>query len=217
MFGFSKRTSTKPTSTRKATFKPGFEALEKREVMSTASPAIHAVADNFGSSAVFYINELNHALYEHDATHGTRRLAAPNAIVAFSAGLDTDGHADLFATRKNGSFWEYSDLRHGWHELLGAHSVKSFAAVQGDRCYVEFQNGTLHEFNGALPSHRWTTVPGSGKISALDAVTDSSGNDAVYVLNTNKTFGEFYHCVAANQLLGNSALRISASSRCRTS
>jgi hypothetical protein len=199
MLGLSKLFSNNKSPTRKAGFKPArykprFEALESREVMSTASPAIHAVADNFNASVVFYINQQDHSFYEHDVSHGTRMLSGPNTVQSFSAGLDTDGHADVFVKAGDGSFWEYSDFRGGWQKLLGPNVVSSFAAVKGDRCYVLFNDQSLHEFNGAaFFLFRWSTVSGAHSVQTLDAVTDSHGYDAVYVLKTNKTFGEFYH------------------------
>jgi hypothetical protein len=196
MFGFAtKKSSAKKTPARRATFRPGLEALEQRDVMSASSSAIHAVADNFGNSAVFYINQQGHAFYEHDATHGTRMLSGAYTVKSFSAGLDTDGHADVFVIAGDNSFWEFSDLRGGWHELLGPNVVKSFAAVKGDRLYAQFQDNSLHEFDGSRIFWNWWQVPGSGTIQSLDAVTDSTNHDAVFVLNTNDTFGEFYRGV----------------------
>jgi hypothetical protein len=37
----------------------------------------------------------------------------------------------------------------------------------------------------------WSAVPTSGKVTAIDAVTDKFGHDTVYVLNGDDTFGEF--------------------------
>jgi hypothetical protein len=193
MFGLTRFLSRKPNAPRKASYKPRFDALESREVMSTASPAIHAVADNFSASAVFYINQTDHAFYEHDVNHGTRMLSGPNTVQSFSAGLDTDGHADVFVKAGDGSFWEFSDGRGGWHKLLGPNLVDSFAAVKGDRCYVLFKDQSLHEFNGGRFLFQWSTVSGAHTVTTLDAVTDNKGYDAVFVLKTNKTFGEFYH------------------------
>jgi hypothetical protein len=195
MFGLNRYLSRKYDPVRKQSFKPRFEALEQREVMSASSPGIHAVAENFGTSAVFYINEQNHAFYEHDALHGTRMLSGPNTVQAFSAGLDTNGRADVFVKAGDGSFWEFSDFRGGWHELLGPGVVQSFAAVKGDRVYVQFQDNSVREFNGANFLFQWSWVSAVGTVQSLDAVTDTHGFDAVYVLKTNDTFGELYHGV----------------------
>ncbi len=188
------------------------ETLESRLVPSVSSPAIHAVTDNVGQSAVFFINSQNHAFFERDAAHGLRELSGPNTVQSFSAGVDATGHADVFVKDGVGAFWQHTDAG-GWQKLLGPGTVQSFAAVQGDRLYAQFSDNSLHEFDGTrlffngikltggaarplvhfpiLFSH-WTTVPGSGAITALDAVTDTSGRDAVFVKNVDKTFGEFY-------------------------
>jgi hypothetical protein len=165
MFRLSQLLSPPRKPSRKSSFKPQFESLEKRDALSASSAAIHAVADAHGNSAVFYINEQNHAFYEHDPYNGTRMLSGPNTVQSFSAGLDTNGYADVFVKAGDGSFWEFSDQRGGWLKLLNP---------------------------GALPFWNWWQVPGSGSVSALDAVTDTSNRDAVFVKNTNGTFGEFY-------------------------
>ena len=195
MFGKSKLVrlalfASKPVPIRKRSFKPGFEALEKREVRSVSTPFIHAVAETGGTSAVFYINEQNHAFYEHDAFYGTRELAGPNTVQSFSAGVDLNGRADVFVKDGDGSFWEYSDFRGGWQELLGPNVVQTFAAVKFERVYVQYMDDSLHEFDGAI--NQWTQIAGKGTILAIDAVTDAQNNDAVFVLKHDDTFGEFY-------------------------
>jgi hypothetical protein len=169
-----------------------FESMEDRMMPSASSAAIHAVADNFGNSAVFYLNEQNHAFYEHDATHGTRMLSGPYTVQSFSAGVDLNGHADVFAKAGNGSFWEFTDSS-GWQQLLGSGVAKSFAAVKGDRCYVQFPDNSVREFNGGNWLFKWSWLSGAGTIGALDAVTDNSNRDAVFVKRTDGTFGEVYN------------------------
>jgi hypothetical protein len=208
------RFETSSTRSRTSRALPRLETHEDRLVLSVSSPAIHAVTDNFGQSAVFFINQQDHAFYEHDASHGTRQLSGPNSVQSFSAGVDAQGHADVFVKDGTGAFWQHTDAG-GWQKLLGPGTVVSFAAVKGDRLYAQFSDNSLHEFDGtrlffngiklagARPGIRtpiplpwfshWTTVPGSGAITALDAVTDTSGQDAVFVKNADKTFGEFYH------------------------
>jgi hypothetical protein len=200
MFGLTRHLSRKHTPVaRKRTFKPHFEGLEERAVMSASSPAIHAVAEAPGTSAVFYINEQNHAFYEHDALHGTRMLSGPNTVQQFSAGLDVNGRADVFVKAGDNSFWEFSDMRGGWHQILGPNYALSFAAVKGDRVYMQNWDNSTWEFNGA--NSAWSMVSGAGTTQSLDAVTDNFGSDAVFVLKTDKTFGEFYHG-AYTQLAG---------------
>src|SRR5262245_23754655 len=99
---------------RPKSFKPTFENLEERQVLSTSSASIHAVKDLFGHSEVFFINKVNHAFYMHDST-GNHLLSGANTVKQFSAGLDSTGHADAFITAGDNSIWEWNSS--GWHKL----------------------------------------------------------------------------------------------------
>jgi hypothetical protein len=180
--------SKKPVSRRRS-FKPQIETLEARATPSVSSTAVHAVKDIHGNSAVFFLNTQNGAFYETDAYHGTRMLSNSGTIKSFSAGLDANGLADVFALAGDDSFWEYSNS-HGWQRLLQPNTVESFAAVQGGRCYVLDPNdNSLWEFNGAPGA--WTQL--GSAVQSLDAVTDRAGNDAVFVKRLDGAFGEYYH------------------------
>jgi hypothetical protein len=134
----------------------------------------------------------------------------PNSVASFSLGLDANGRGDLFVKATDGSFWDLSE--HGWVKLQtpGNIQVESFAAVDGGRVYAIFQDGSLNVFTptgvsnsapapyivlpppGTQPFGTWEHVYGAGSVTALDAVTDKYGYDAVFVENADKSFGEFY-------------------------
>jgi hypothetical protein len=193
--------SGKKSPRKKPTYQPKLDALEARYALSVSSAAIHAVGDAFGDSSVFYLDKYyDNALFEVDHNKNTiygltstdpTTQGPHTAVQAFSAGLDGTGHADVFVKAADSSFWEFSHAL-GWRQILPAgtlNTVQSFAAVKGGRLYAQFTDNTLKEFDGA----NWLTVPGSGTIQALDAVTDNYSCDAVFVKNTDGTFGEFYH------------------------
>ena len=191
---FRTRRST-ASSTRK-TQRPtrlGLEALEERKVLSTASANIHAVTDAYGHSAVFYIDPNNHAFYEVDAYHGKRMLSGAFTVQTFSAGLDANGYADAFVKAGDNSLWEWRESG-GWRKVLGANLFGDFAAVKGERAYIEMSNGALDVFRG---SHPWWLpsfwqLSGPGSVQTLDAVTDSLGYDAVFAIRGDHSFQELY-------------------------
>jgi hypothetical protein len=196
MFGLSrKRFSGQKTSGSKSTFRPQLEALETREVLSTSSAALHAVSSphptdvnqRFGGEADFYI-DLNTHLLKVNSVVLNGKANTPSAVQSLSAGHGSDGNADVFVKAGDGSFWEAAGPALTWSKLLGPGQVKSFAAVDGGRVYAIFGDNTLHEYIGA----NWFQVPNSGQVKALDAVTDKSGYDAVFVLNADNSFGEIY-------------------------
>jgi hypothetical protein len=206
MFGFtSTRSARTRKPARKATFRPRIETLEAREVLSASSLAIHAVADNFnsGNSAVFFMGQRDHVLYEHDSTHGTRALTGPHAaanfapkgVQSFSAGQDVNGVANVFAKATNGAFLEFWEG--SWHNLHAPQSVESFAAVNGDRAYAILHDRSLWEVDLTRPFNPWHKISG-GPVQSLDAVTDRNNLDSVFVLNGNGTFGQFHQTSPAS-------------------
>jgi hypothetical protein len=189
MFGLnSKRFSGHKMRSHKSTFRPQIEALETREVLSTSSSALHAVSPS--PSAPFEQNDfyidLNTHLLNLNSVVLNGKPNTPSAVQSLSAGHGPDGGADVFVTAGDGSFWKWWDGR--WSKLLGPGQVKSFAAVDGGSVYAIFADNTLHECIGSS----WLRVLNSGTVQALDAVTDKFGHDAIYVLNTDNTFGVIY-------------------------
>jgi hypothetical protein len=70
--------------------------------------------------------------------------------------------------------------------------VESFAAVDGGRVYAILQNTltkkvAVEEYNGST----WSTLPGTGTVKAIDAVTDTSGRDSVYELHSDGSFWDY--------------------------
>jgi len=188
MFGLmTKMFSTNRKPARKATFRPQIEGLEKRDALSASSASLHAVIDVQGHSNVFYLNERNHRLFEGtvelNGAHDT-----PKGVQTLSAGQDAIGDADVFVTDKNGAFWQWNEGDWTKISLPRGDKVQSFAAVDGGRVYAIFQDNTLHEFDG----FNWLTVPGSGKVTALDAVTDAFHRDTIFTSNADGSFGEFF-------------------------
>ncbi|HLW68412.1 MAG TPA: hypothetical protein VKS79_24050 [Gemmataceae bacterium] len=135
----------------------------------------------------------------------------PNGVQSFSEGLDSNGRADIFVKALDGSFWYFG--AQGWVkiQLPGTSQVESFAAVNDGRVYAIFQDGSLNVFTPQgttaiaapnvltatppviAPFGFWEHVYGAGSVTALDAVTDKYGHDAVFVENADKSFGEFYN------------------------
>src|SRR4029077_1401107 len=101
LFAGAKKSSPKPTS------RLGVEALEVREVLSTSSGAMHAVAPPAGhltQEITFYIDANDHLLRENStALNGGKNT--PSNVKLLSAGHDARGGAEVFVTAGDGSFW----------------------------------------------------------------------------------------------------------------
>jgi hypothetical protein len=197
---FGQRNVRRPAA-RSRSYRPSFEGLEERRVLSTSSTAIHAVTDNFGHSEVFYIGKQNHAFYEHDA-NGNHWLSGPYTVQSFSAGLDSSGHADAFVTAGDNSIWEWNSS--GWHKLYEPERMVQFAAVKGDRAYAKGVDGALYEYSPPytiylppfhIPIHLggWQRLDGPGAVQSIDAVTDTAGRDAVFAVRGDSTFQERFN------------------------
>ena len=181
---------------RPRSFRPSFDNLEERQVLSTSSPAIHAVTDNFGHSEVFFINKQDHAFYEHDAS-GNHMLSGPNTVKSFTAGLDRTGHADAFVFAGDNSVWEWNSS--GWHKLYEPERMTELAAVKGDRVYAVGIDRALYEysppftinlFGHVIHLGGWQRLDGANAVQSIDAVTDSQGRDAVFAIRGDNTFQE---------------------------
>jgi hypothetical protein len=153
--------------------------------VSSPQPVDVSVRD--GGEADFYI-DLNTHLLKVNSNVLNGKPNTPTAVQALSAGHGPDGNADVFVKAGDGSFWAWEGPAYTWSKLLGPGQVQSFAAADGGRVYAVFGDNTLHEHIGS----NWFQVPNSGKVKALDAVTDKSGYDAVFVLNTDNSFGVIY-------------------------
>jgi hypothetical protein len=180
---------------RPKSYRPSFDSLEERQVLSTSSPTIHAVTDNFGHSEVFFINKQTRAFEEHDAG-GNHILSGANTVQSFSAGVDRTGHADAFVIAGDNSMWEWNSS--GWHKLFEPERMTQFAAVKGDRVYAVGADKALYEYSPpftifGIHLGGWQRLDGPGAVQSIDAVTDSSGRDAVFAIRGDNTFRERFN------------------------
>jgi hypothetical protein len=197
MFGFGPLPCL-TSQARKTLCRPGVEALEAREVLSTASPAIHAVAGPPRHPLLLqtvFLNAHDHLLYQGNAdgeglsgTPLNGQATAPHGVTEFSVGHDVNGSLDVFAKAGDTSLWKFQPGT-GWTELAHPRLVRSFAAVEGGRAFAIFQDGTLHRYAG----NDWSLVTTPGTVKALDAITDKSGLDNVLVLNGDNSFGQLHY------------------------
>jgi hypothetical protein len=184
-----------PASRRARSYRPSFDNLEERQVLSTSSPAIHAVTDSFGHSEVFFINKQNKAFYEHDSG-GTHFLSGANTVQFFSAGLDKSGHADVFVDDGLNHVYEWT--AGGWSRLYEPERMTEFAAVKGGRLYAVGADKALWEYSppfslGFFHFGGWQRLDGPGSVQSIDAVTDLSGRDAVFAIRGDNTFQERFN------------------------
>src|SRR5262249_23368817 len=181
------------------------ETLEDRMVLSPSSTSLHAVQDITGASAAFFHGPKDNAFYEKTPSGAIVQLSGTNTVSDFSAGLDVNGHADVFA-HLYGSMYEHDDA--GWHWLNEPIPMLQFAAVKGGRCYAEGNDNSLWEYTppttvtyyinwGGRQVPVTTTIGGWQKLWAanavwnVDAVTQSSGKDMVFAVGGDRRLERF--------------------------
>jgi hypothetical protein len=169
---------------------------------SASSFGLHAVTDINGNATAFFRSPTNNALNELSNGKLTA-IAASGTVTDFSAGLDANGHADLFA-HHNGRIQEFDGGV--WSDLGQPMTMQSFAAVDGGRAYFVGGDNSLWEYtpvyrvpvyyrglNGQLyvGGYRiyggWQELWGANAVWALDAVTErpqgvNSGRDVVFAV-----------------------------------
>jgi hypothetical protein len=182
------------------------EALEDRLVPSASSANIHAIAQPNSTSVAYFINPVNGAFYEKIDYAGygfIQQVARAGAISAFSAGLTNAGTAVVFANYY-GALEYFTDAT-GWQSTPDTPiDALNFAAVNGGRLYAVAANHALWEFTipyqVTVPmfnvhthqiGHRtmtcggWSELTTQNQVYSVDAVTQTSGGDAVFTQGYN--------------------------------
>jgi hypothetical protein len=166
--------------------------------LSASSFNLHSVLQPNGNSAAFFRNPSNDVFTEKTPQGLMQQLAAAHAVTDFSAGLDPNGHADVFA-HKDGVMQEFADGV--WQNLNQPRPMLHFAAASGGRMYAVADDNSLWEFDQAhtvtfsfyfqgrqitgthLVPSTWTEKWGPNAVWALDAVTQTSnGFDMVFAI-----------------------------------
>ena len=174
------------------------ETLDDRIVPSASSFNLHSVQQPDGNSAAFFRNPANDVFTEKTPQAQIVQLAAAHEVTDFSAGLDPNGHADVFA-HKDGVMQEFD--AGSWQNLNQPRPMLSFAAVNGGRMYAVANDNSLWEFAQAhnvtytvylmgqprtftvLVPAQWTELWGANAVWALDAVTQTSNSfDMVFAI-----------------------------------
>lgn len=189
------------------------ETLEDRMLPSTSSPVLHAVMSSSGSTA-FFRGSADNAFYEKTSAGPVQQLSGANSIKDFSAGLERDGLADVFARDSYGSMVDWSWISTSDHVYFSEQHLNEpkpmyeFAAVSGGRCYAVATDHSLWEYtipytvtghiyiSGHLTTVNttvggWQQLWGANAVWALDAVTQKSGVDAVFVTGGDGRLEEF--------------------------
>jgi hypothetical protein len=167
------------------------EGLEDRMMPAASVNLLQAVPVNNGS-AVFFVNQSG-TLFER--TPSGAKVGLVVAVQQFSAGVDRSGNADVFSVSQNNFFMEENSS--GPQALNAPVQIKEFAAAHGDRVYVVGTDESLwvhsppfvvfgHVFGG------WREIAGPGQAQYVDAVTQSSGQDALFVVRGN---GQLQECI----------------------
>jgi hypothetical protein len=176
LFG-SKRSKSRSTSRRRPqTARPAVESLEDRMVPAASVNVLQAVAVN-GGSAVFFQNPNGN--FSQKTVNGNT-ITLDRGVTAFSAGVDRFGNADVFTRFQNNGMLEFNSQ--GVQDIKPPVAMSEFAAVHGDRLYAVATNGSLWQFN---PFGGWVNILSAGQARYVDAVTQSSGADAFFVVRSN--------------------------------
>src|SRR4051794_37551115 len=83
-----------------STVRLGVEAMEERMALSASSINLHAIRETSGATAAFFRGVPDDGFYEKTPGGSIVKLDKAHSVIDFSAGLDTGGHAVVFAHRK---------------------------------------------------------------------------------------------------------------------
>jgi len=218
MFRFTRNlfsTDKNPASKQKlkTSFRPGLEVMESRYALSTASGAMHTVAPppgHLSQEIAFCIDAHTHLLMENGvALNGG--TGTPAGVTSLSAGRGLQGAPDVFVKAGDGSFWKFDQNQ--WTRLLRptADAVLSFATVNGGRAYAILRNVntggvSLQEYDGAT----WHKLPAIGTPRTVDAITDGSATDALFVLNTDNSMYDYFQFAPGSGFLSDKLINASA-------
>jgi hypothetical protein len=176
---------------------------------SASSFNLHAVTDINGNATGYFISPTFGALTQISNGKLTA-IAARGTVTDFSAGLDANGHADVFA-HHNGDIQLFDGGT--WTDLNQPMAMQQFAAVDGGRAYFVGSDHSLWEFSpvvrtqihwslgghsgtGWIVSGGWQELWGANAVWALDAVTErpngvNSGRDVVFAIGGDKRLEAF--------------------------
>jgi hypothetical protein len=119
-------------------------------------------------------------------------------VQAFSAGVDSSGHADVFIEGSDNSMWEFNSQV--FQDLNAPEKMTGFAAVKGDRLYAVGADNAMWEYSPPyiwffrghiIRGGGWVELSGPGTVQFLDAVTQSSGVDAVFAIRQDGSLQEY--------------------------
>jgi hypothetical protein len=187
LFG-SHRSKSRSNSRHPQTVRPAIENLENRLVPTASVNILQAVAVNNGS-AVFFQNAHTGTLCEK-TTSGTT-ISLDSNVAAFSAGVDSSGNADVFTMAPNNSMLEFNSK--GVRAINPPVPMREFAAVHGDRLFAVGTNGSLWEFSPFFSNGGWALILPNGEANYVDAVTQSSGVDALFAVLSNGQLEESFN------------------------
>jgi hypothetical protein len=178
-----------PSSRRPQTVRLGVEKLEDRLVPAASGNLLQAVAVNNGSAA-FFLNTRGD-LCEKTVSGATVDLLP--GFPQFSAGVDRFGNADVFTLARNNTMLEFNSQGVQAIAVPPGVQVKEFAAVHGDRVYMVGTDGSLWQLSPVINHNGGSIlIAPAGSAQFVDAVTQISGVDALFVVRGN---GQLQECV----------------------
>lgn len=144
---------------------------------------ISAVADGSGNAVVFAVMS-NQALYRNDLATGWLAVGGAGTVQSVSAGTDANGLADVFVLTTSAALTEWSGSA-GWSPApLGLPgSVLTMSALKDDAVVVVTADRSVYEHN---PRFGWFPLAGPGFALSVSAVTDTTGQEVVFALGTNR-------------------------------
>jgi hypothetical protein len=203
---FDRSPSTRRTTARRSSVRLAVESLEDRVVASASSASLHAVTESTGQTVAYFTNPIGKEFWEKSDTGSLVEIANSASVDQFSAGLAITGKAILFAQINPAEIFQYGGPMDyytdatGWQNTNAPIGMTNFAAVSGGRLYAVGSNHALWEytvphqetrpvFNLNTHQEYWVTVTVGGwsqltaanQVYSVDAVTQVSGVDGVFV------------------------------------
>jgi hypothetical protein len=160
-----------------------YQAAVGWQLLGAGVRSISAVTETSGNVVLFAVT-LDSGMYRFDSIYGWLQIGGVGSVRTVSAGTDSNGRAAAFVMLTDGSLTEYRTSS-GWlgGSLGAAGTILSIAATQNDTVIAITSDHSLYEYNR---QYGWFPLTSSGFAQSVQAVTDGSGQLAVYAQTLNQ-------------------------------
>lgn len=144
-------------------------------------------ATEASGNVVVYAVTQDEGLYRFSNATGWQQIGAPGTVHSASAGTDASGLANVFVLTASNALYEY-DPQAGWFALGAANSILSMSGTSQGRVAVVTADHSIFEYD---PHFGWLRLTSAGFADSVQAVTQSSGLLALFVMTPGNVLYEY--------------------------